>query len=106
MVRPELIKLDRAFVSNIDVDEAKTALVQMMGTLADRIGAKLVAEGVERVPELDRLRELGVPLAQGYLFARPAAEFGGISPEWAEALGARPAQPAHPASSPPPQPPG
>ena len=106
MVRPELIKLDRAFVSNIDVDEAKTALVQMMGTLADRIGAKLVAEGVERVPELDRLRELGVPLAQGYLFARPMAEFAGISPEWAEVLGARPAQAAQPASSPPPQPPG
>ena len=106
MVRPELIKLDRAFVSNIDVDEAKTALVQMMGTLADRIGAKLVAEGVERVPELDRLRELGVPLAQGYLFARPMAEFGGISPEWAEVLGARPGPAANPASSPPPQPQG
>ncbi len=106
MVRPELIKLDRAFVSNIDVDEAKTALVQMMGTLADRIGAKLVAEGVERVPELDRLRELGVPLAQGYLFARPMAEFGGIAPEWADVLGGRSSQPAQSASSPPPQPQG
>ncbi len=93
MVRPEMIKLDRAFVSNIDVDEAKTALVQMMGTLAQRIGASLLAEGVERVPELERLRELGVPLAQGYLFARPIAEFGTIAPEWAQTLGGAPAAP-------------
>ena len=105
MVRPEMIKLDRAFVSNIDVDEAKTALVQMMGTLADRIGARLLAEGVERVPELDRLRELGVPLAQGYLFARPTAEFGSIAPEWAETLGAPPPAPAEGGSEAPPSPP-
>ncbi len=87
MVRPELIKLDRSYVTNIDVDEAKTALVQMMATLAQRIEARLVAEGVERFPELERLRELGVPLAQGYLFARPAAQFAPIAPEWAQTLG-------------------
>ena len=87
MVRPELIKLDRCYITNIDVDEAKTALVQMMGTLAERIDARLVAEGIERFPELERLRELGVALAQGYLFARPAAQFGSIAPEWAQTLG-------------------
>lgn len=72
-LRPSFLKLDRALVEGVDGDEAKAALVEMMGAFANRLDAWLVAEGVETLAEARRLRELGVPLAQGYFFARPAA---------------------------------
>jgi EAL domain-containing protein (putative c-di-GMP-specific phosphodiesterase class I) len=70
-LRPSIIKLDRELVEDIDLDEAKLALVEMVGTFAGRVDAWLLAEGVERDGELDALVSLGVPLAQGYLLARP-----------------------------------
>ena len=44
-----------------------THLVRMM----DDLGVKLVCEGVETIEEFEVLRDLGVTLMQGYLFARP-----------------------------------
>lgn len=71
-LRPALIKLDRALVCDVDQDEAKRALVEMVGTFAGRIDAWLLAEGIERAGELAVLASLGVPLAQGYFLGRPA----------------------------------
>ncbi|RNL48774.1 EAL domain-containing protein [Arthrobacter oryzae] len=75
-LRPALIKIDRALVQDVDRDEAKRALISMMGTFASRVDAWILAEGVERVEELDALVSLGVPLVQGYCLARPG-------PPWA-----------------------
>lgn len=74
-IRPSMVKLDRALISDIDRDPAKRALVEMIGTFTGRIDAWVLAEGVERIGELEELIRLGVPLAQGYLLGRP-------SPEW------------------------
>lgn len=71
---PDLIKLDRALIDHIDEDEVKTALVEMLGSFADRIDAWVLAEGVERIAELEVLLRLGVPLAQGYLFCKPTLD--------------------------------
>lgn len=71
---PDLVKLDRSLVDHLDEDEVKAALVEMLGDFADRIDAWVLAEGVERLAELDVLARLGVPLAQGYLFRRPTLE--------------------------------
>lgn len=71
---PDLVKLDRALVDHLDEDEVKSALVAMLGGFADRLDAWVLAEGVERLAELDVLAHLGVPLAQGYLFRRPTLE--------------------------------
>ena len=70
-LRPSFLKLDRELISNIDVDEARAVLVEMIGVFAGRIDAWIVAEGVETLGEAQRLVDLGVPLAQGFLFARP-----------------------------------
>jgi EAL domain-containing protein (putative c-di-GMP-specific phosphodiesterase class I) len=80
-LRPELMKLDRSLVDGIDTDEAKRACVEMLGVLASRLNSLLLAEGIERPGELRELIALGVPLAQGFLLAKPA-------PPWAT-LGAR-----------------
>lgn len=74
-VRPSIVKLDRALITDLDRDPAKRALVEMIGTFTGRIDAWLLAEGVERIGELEELIRLGVPLAQGYLLGRP-------SPDW------------------------
>ena len=70
-LRPAMIKLDRELVRDIDRDEAKRALVEMLGTFAVRIDARLVAEGIERAGELRALAGLNVPLGQGYHLGRP-----------------------------------
>lgn len=69
-LRPSLIKIDRELVQDIDRDEAKRALIEMLGTFAGRVDAWILAEGVERLEELDTLVSLGVPLVQGYCLAR------------------------------------
>jgi EAL domain-containing protein (putative c-di-GMP-specific phosphodiesterase class I) len=73
-LRPSFVKLDRELVSDIDRDPAKLALVEAMGSLASRMDAWVVAEGVERSQEREALAALGVPLAQGFGLARPGRE--------------------------------
>jgi EAL domain-containing protein (putative c-di-GMP-specific phosphodiesterase class I) len=70
-LRPEFIKLDRALVAGLDVDAAKLALVEAVGSFAARIDAWLVAEGIENRGELDAVRTVGVPLGQGFGLGRP-----------------------------------
>ena len=74
-IRPDLVKLDRSLADGVDRDPAKAAVVEMLGGLAGRLDAWLLAEGIEREAELEALVGLGVPLAQGYLLARPADDF-------------------------------
>lgn len=71
---PDYIKIDRSLIHDIHLDYAKRALVRSMVTLEKDLGAAVVAEGIESMDELGTLRELGVPLGQGYLLARPHRE--------------------------------
>ncbi len=70
-LRPDMVKLDRGLVSDIDQTDAKRAVVEMLGALTSRIDAWLLAEGIERRGELEELLSLGVPLGQGYFLGRP-----------------------------------
>ncbi|MHA7155762.1 EAL domain-containing protein [Arthrobacter sp. TMN-50] len=88
-LRPSMIKIDRELIQDVDRDEAKRALIEMLGIFASRVDAWILAEGVERVEELDTLVSLGVPLVQGYLLARPAPPWAGIEFELAHRLAAR-----------------
>lgn len=71
-LRPDFVKIDRGLVADCDDDEAKLAALEMLGVLAGRIDAWVIAEGIERGEELEALLQLEVPLAQGYHFGRPA----------------------------------
>jgi EAL domain-containing protein (putative c-di-GMP-specific phosphodiesterase class I)/GGDEF domain-containing protein len=75
-LRPDMIKVDRWMVTDINIDSGKRALMRSFVALSAELGATLVIEGVETAEELAALRELGALVAQGYLFARPEAEFG------------------------------
>lgn len=71
LIRPDMIKLDMSLARGIDADPARRALASALITFAREIGCELVAEGVETAGELASLRELGVTIIQGHIFARP-----------------------------------
>ena len=70
-LQPAFVKLDRGWVSGIDHDPARQALVAGLESFASRTGSTLIAEGVETEAELETVRGLGVDLAQGFLLGRP-----------------------------------
>jgi EAL domain-containing protein (putative c-di-GMP-specific phosphodiesterase class I) len=78
-VRPAYLKLDRSLVSDIDSDGERAALVGALAGYAKQVGSLLVAEGVENQAELDTVRELGVPLVQGFYLGRPGEPWPEVS---------------------------
>jgi len=87
-LRPSILKLDRAIVHGVATDEAKVALVEMIGLFASRVDAWVVAEGIETLADAKRLSDMRVPLAQGFLFARPSPDFEDIDPDISAQLAA------------------
>lgn len=72
-LQPDIVKIDRYFISELDKDPTKRTFVRNIVSLAKAIGAVVVAEGIETPEELRFCRELGADLAQGYLLGRPQA---------------------------------
>ena len=72
LLKPNLIKLDRSLVSDIDTQFHKREVAQSLAKMANRIGAIVLGEGVEREEEVITLLELGVEFFQGFYFGRPA----------------------------------
>ncbi|MEO1511372.1 MAG: EAL domain-containing protein, partial [Planctomycetota bacterium] len=60
-------------IAEIDGDPVRENLVRFMLQFSKLSGVRLIAEGIERREELDRLIAIGVAYGQGYLFGRPAA---------------------------------
>ncbi len=71
---PEMVKLDRALVSNLAQDARLRKLVAALVRLCEDLGAKVVAEGIEQLDELHAARDAGAHYGQGYLIAKPQAE--------------------------------
>lgn len=82
-LKPEIVKLDRDLISGINHNEAKRALVQMLGELAGRFDAWVLAEGIETAEECDAIMKLGCPLGQGYFLGRPAPPWASTTAELA-----------------------
>ena len=79
-LRPAILKLDRGLVDGVDHDEAKRALIEMLGIFASRTDAWILAEGIETPAEAQTLMELEVPLVQGYYFGRPGPAWMSMDP--------------------------
>lgn len=71
----DVIKVDRAFIRNLQVDEHDGAIVHALIELAHALRLEVVAEGVETTAQRDFLTALGCTTAQGYLYgkAEPSA---------------------------------
>ena len=67
----ERIKVDRSFVTRIDTDREQQEVLTAILEMADRLGIKTLAEGVETQGEYALLSQLGCGHVQGYSVARP-----------------------------------
>jgi diguanylate cyclase (GGDEF)-like protein/PAS domain S-box-containing protein len=67
----DCLKIDRAFVKDVNTDSEDAALVTAIITMAHSLGLKVIAEGVEDSAQLHFLRNKGCDCAQGYFYSRP-----------------------------------
>jgi diguanylate cyclase (GGDEF)-like protein len=67
----DVLKIDRSFIAGLGRDDEDSAIVAAIVQMARTLGLTVVAEGVERPEQLERLRELGCDRAQGRLIAEP-----------------------------------
>lgn len=70
---PDVIKLDRSIVAGAGTDPVLSTLARALVDFARGLGATVVAEGIETVHDAQALRDAGVDLGQGWLFARAVA---------------------------------
>lgn len=90
-LNPNVLKIDKSFTAAIGTDAVNSTVTDIIIALAQRLGIELVAEGVETPEQAEYLRNHGVNVLQGYLYARPMPlnEF----PRWLE--GRNPPPPHH-----------
>jgi len=79
-LRPDIIKIDRYFLANVDRDPRRRVVVSSILSMAHGLGILVVAEGIETANELRACQELGVDLVQGYYIARPTSNPDDLHP--------------------------
>jgi EAL domain-containing protein (putative c-di-GMP-specific phosphodiesterase class I) len=67
---PDFLKVDRAFVSGVDEDQARQNMLLSFQSMAERMNAKIIGEGLDTMEELQMLAQLGISLGQGWLFGK------------------------------------
>ena len=73
----DVLKMDMAFIQNIEHDEKDVRLVELILDIAANLKVPVIAEGVETETQMQLLKKMGCELVQGYYFSRPlpASEF-------------------------------
>lgn len=81
--QPDIIKLDMQLIRGIHTNPVRQSILRGILAVAEDLGISMVAEGIETLEEYRYLREQGIRLMQGFLFARP--ELGALPvPQWPE----------------------
>jgi EAL domain-containing protein (putative c-di-GMP-specific phosphodiesterase class I) len=70
-LQPEYIKMDRNMVSGVDEDPARQEVLTALLGIAEKMGSRVIGEGLDRLEELEMLGELGIHFGQGWLFGHP-----------------------------------
>lgn len=84
--QPDLLKLDGKLVRGAHDDKARDRLIRLVISLAEQMGAVVLAEGVESLDDARHMQELGVRLSQGWLFGRARPTLTPPAPEVANWL--------------------
>ncbi len=80
---PNIIKIDRYFLQDIDKSMKKQLMLRSIANLAIQLGIQVIAEGVETKSELLTCKEIGCHLVQGYLVQHPTKRASEIQKEYA-----------------------
>jgi EAL domain-containing protein (putative c-di-GMP-specific phosphodiesterase class I) len=73
-IEPDFLKFDVSLVREIHRSSIKRSLLESLRALAEKIRARVIAEGVEREEERETLLSLGIELGQGFFFHREAGD--------------------------------
>jgi EAL domain-containing protein (putative c-di-GMP-specific phosphodiesterase class I)/GGDEF domain-containing protein len=76
-LQPDYIKVADSLVRGLESDPIKREIISSLASIGRRIGAEVIAEGIERRQERRALLDLGITLGQGFLLGRPASQVGG-----------------------------
>ena len=71
-LRPDYIKVADSLVRGLETDPIKREIIASLLAIGGRIGAIVIAEGIEREEERQALVDLGIPYGQGFFLGRPA----------------------------------
>ena len=74
LTKPDILKIDKGLIRDIDKDFYKQEVLKSLVNLSKKIGALVVAEGVETEEEAIASLDIGVDMLQGYYFSRPEPE--------------------------------
>lgn len=67
------LKIDAAFIRNVETDPRAAAIVRLVAALAAELGLPITAEGIETEGQLAIVRQFGIRRVQGFLLGRPQA---------------------------------
>ncbi len=69
------IKVDRSFVSGVNVGKKSDAIIRAVSEMGSTLGMQIVAEGLETVEQVNAVRAAGCTLGQGYYFSRAVPDY-------------------------------
>ncbi|WP_227711020.1 putative bifunctional diguanylate cyclase/phosphodiesterase [Novosphingobium ovatum] len=69
------IKIDRSFVSGINVGTTSTAIIRAVSGMGQSLGMEIVAEGLETLEQVQAVRQAGCTLGQGWYFSRAVPDY-------------------------------
>ncbi len=70
-LRPDVLKIDKSYTTAVGTDAVNSTVTDIIIALGKRLNIELIAEGVETPLQAQRLRQRGVTIFQGFLYAKP-----------------------------------
>ncbi|MGD9552916.1 MAG: EAL domain-containing protein [Arcobacteraceae bacterium] len=71
LVKPDIVKIDRSIISNIQDNFIHSEILKAISKMCNKIGAVVLAEGVEKKEEILRCMKTDISIYQGFYFAKP-----------------------------------
>ncbi|WP_404349854.1 EAL domain-containing protein [Sutcliffiella horikoshii] len=73
-LQPDFVKIDRDYISHCDTTLEKQLFLKSVINVATKLNIKVLAEGIERIEELQFCRDIGIHYGQGYFIGKPSPE--------------------------------